>query len=224
MRALALLVLLLSIGAHSAAARKTTARRAKEEAKRLGLAVREHGMAGRYPESIAASLQAIALDPTSYSLYSDLSYTLTQVVKQPQHEQQQLKQRLADAAGGVDEQMPFVPALAALYSPISASFQVRAIQVAKLGAEAGCTAIARSAGFDRSTNRTWMGLALDALSQEAVPTPPIAHVKNCASALARIASSADELDPIASFVAGRMTLAIEHKYGHTPGFPELFNW
>ena len=75
----AALLVLLSCTAfypHSAAARKS---KDKAEAERLAEAVREHGGAGRWPESIEASLQAIALDPTSRVLFSDFSFTLTQV-------------------------------------------------------------------------------------------------------------------------------------------------
>jgi hypothetical protein len=207
-------------------ARESKARRAKAEAKRLELAVREHGVAGRYPESIEASLQAIALDPSSYSLYADLSYTLMQVTKQPQHEQLTIKQRLADAKSGGDDKIPFVPALTAAYSPTSASLQARAIHVAQVGVEVGCAVLARSAQavFVRGGDYAWMGPALDALSQEAVSKPPAAHVQNCVGALSRVASSADGLDPLASFVAGRLALAFEKKYGHVPGYPELFNW
>ena len=225
MRPLVLLLLCSVANGPVDATRASKARHAKEEAKRLGLAVREHGVAGRYSKSIEASLQAIALDPSTYSLYTDLSFTLMQVTKQPQHEQQRIKQRLAEARGGGDDKIPFVPRLTVAYSP-SASLQARAIQVAKVGVEVGCAALARSAQavFVGRGDHTWMGPALDALSQKTVSKPPSAHVQNCVAALSRVASSADDLDPLASFVAGRLALAFEKKYGHRPGYPELFNW
>lgn len=201
--------------------------KAKAEAKRLGLAARDHGGAGRYPESIESSLQAIDLDPSSYSYFSDLSYTFSLVHKQSPQEQQKITQRLADARAGHDASMPFVPALGVVYSP-STPILGRAVVAAKLGVKAACSAFVQPvAGFatslgNDSSDLNWLGIALDVVLYQGAAKAPV--VQNCMSALGRVASSADNHDPLVSFVAGRLSLAIGSKFNHSPSFPDLFNW
>jgi|EP01046_Picozoa_sp_COSAG06_P001036 hypothetical protein len=229
----AALLVLLSCTAfypHSAAARKS---KDKAEAERLAEAVREHGGAGRWPESIEASLQAIALDPTSRGLFSDFSFTLTQVAAQPAATQQHVAHRLAEAVSGKDGRMPFVPALAAVYKS-AAPFRDRAVAVAKQGVTIGCTPVGRNSpgGFGAGLETRgpaeqaefgWFSVVMDALSQTSGAKLSASKLQGCASAVSRLASSADDTDPVASYVAGRLALAFEDKFNQAPGFPDVFN-
>ena len=216
----ALLLYLHSVGARKA---ETT-----KEAERLAEAVREHGVAGRWPQSIEASLQAIASDPTSSILYSDLSFSLTQVAVQPAATQQQIAQRLAEAVSGEDDRMPFVPEVAALYEAVP--FRHRALAIAKQGATVGCSGGNFPGGFAAGLETSspaeqaefgWLSAAMDVLSQSSGTS--VSNLQGCTSGISRLAASADGTDPIVSYAAGRLALAFADKFGRTPGFPDLFN-
>ena len=220
------LLLLLLLAQPCAAGRKS---KAKAEAARLMQLVREHGGAGRWPQSLESSLQAIALDPSSQPLYSDLSFTLTQVAAQPAAMQQGIAGRLTAAASGGDERMPHIEALEALYSP-AAPFVDRAVAVAKVGVEVGCGPGGRSGpgGFgeaakngDAPADLRWLGVAMDALAVEPTATPK--QLGACMLALSRVAATAHEADAVATYLAGRLSLALEGKFGTPLTFPDVFN-
>ena len=93
-----MLVALLSALALSAPAAEAVDVAARAAA--FGERAREHGMAGRWAQSVTASLKAAELEPAKISHLTDLAYTLTLLQQQPVQAQQAVSTLLLGATTG----------------------------------------------------------------------------------------------------------------------------